>query len=667
MKKINLHQKITWFTGIVIAALTISIPLGYFVISYHYQKGSLETETEYTANIITQIISLNPEYWEFEQVRLKEYLSRRSRAGEKEIRRLINNKNKVVAESVDEVASPLMTQSSVVMDAGFVVGTIEISRPLTPLLKQSSLLLLLIAPIGCGLFLAFYRYPIREMWHEENLRKQAEETLRRSRKELHDITSHLGEGIYVVDTGGRITFMNPMAEKLLGWTAEELNEKGAHNTAHCQKPDGTPLPVEECRIHGVIRSAEPYSSADEVFVRKDGTVFPVSVISTPIFDNGKIIGAVSGFTDFTERKQAEAKLADALELNRKIVNESVAGIVAFRENSGQCILANNAAARIVGVTVEKMLAQNLHELRSWRVSGMYETALNVLAAAESARKEHRITTNFGRSIWLDCVFVKFMSSGDPHLLVIFEDITERKKAEEERLKNHTLESVGILAGGIAHDLNNLLNSIIGNIVLARTAAPTDVKVLKRLSDAEEICYAASELSDRLITFSPGGCPITRRMSMSSMLTDTVTALLKDSGISPVFHIPENLYAVNIDERQMEQVFKNLVVNAKEAMPKGGSFTIRGENLNVSEPDNVLMKEGRYVRISLSDTGAGIPAERLTKIFGAYYSTKDTYSQKGLGLGLAVCHSIVKKHDGLITVESEVGKGATFHIYLPAAS
>ena len=201
IKKTSHDQLITWITGIVIAGLVIIIPLGYFVISYNYLNGSLATEAENNATIITQIISANPEYWEFEQIRLKEYLSHRPRSGEKEIRRLINNKNKVVAESVDDLKSPVLTKSFVVMDAGFVVGKIEISRSLMSLLKRSGLLLLLILPVGCGLFLVFYLFPIQTMRREEKLRLQAEESLGRSRKELHNITSHLGEGIFVMDPG----------------------------------------------------------------------------------------------------------------------------------------------------------------------------------------------------------------------------------------------------------------------------------------------------------------------------------------------------------------------------------------------------------------------------------------------------------------------------------
>jgi signal transduction histidine kinase len=246
------------------------------------------------------------------------------------------------------------------------------------------------------------------------------------------------------------------------------------------------------------------------------------------------------------------------------------------------------------------------------------------------------------------------------------DITDRKKTEEERLKSHMLESIGILAGGIAHDFNNLLNIINGDIHVAKTFVQTGDKAYNRLADAEQICEIAGDLTKRLITFATGGDPVKKTMSISGMITDTVGSLLKNASVTPAYDLPKDLFAVAIDEGQMQQVFRNLVLNAIEAMPQGGTLAVRGENIRVTAGDSIPMREGNYLKISIQDSGVGIPAENLPKVFDPYFSTKDTFSQKGLGLGLAVCYSVVKRHDGLITVESELGKGTTFHIYLPAA-
>jgi len=246
------------------------------------------------------------------------------------------------------------------------------------------------------------------------------------------------------------------------------------------------------------------------------------------------------------------------------------------------------------------------------------------------------------------------------------DITERKKMEEHHQKARQLESIGILAGGIAHDFNNLLSVIICNIGIARKLVPPGNKAVSRLDDAEQICLMASDLSKRLITFATGGDPVRKIVPLSALITDAVTMILKGTNTHTEFDLPTELHAVAIDEGQMKQVVINLAINAKEAMPHGGTFTVRGENIYIAAQDSSPLRAGNYLKISFRDTGIGIPSENLAKVFDPYFSTKDTYNQKGLGLGLAVCYSVIKKHDGLITVESEVGKGTTYYIYLPAA-
>jgi signal transduction histidine kinase len=248
---------------------------------------------------------------------------------------------------------------------------------------------------------------------------------------------------------------------------------------------------------------------------------------------------------------------------------------------------------------------------------------------------------------------------------IMVDLTERRKAEEERLKGHMLESIGILAGGIAHDFNNLLNVIVGDIAVAKMTVPSGEKAYNRLDDAEKVCAIAGELSKRLITFATGGDPRKKVASLSALLVQTIGTALMDTNIKTQFSFPDDFHQVAMDEGQMMQVISNLINNSKEAMPAGGTLTIRGKNLHITEQDTLPIREGDYVKVSMHDTGAGIAAENLVKIFDPYYSTKDTYSQKGLGLGLAVCYSIIKRHNGLITVDSQGGEGTTFYIYLPA--
>ena len=242
---------------------------------------------------------------------------------------------------------------------------------------------------------------------------------------------------------------------------------------------------------------------------------------------------------------------------------------------------------------------------------------------------------------------------------------ERKKAEEEHLKLRTLESVGLLAGGIAHDFNNLLTAIMGNIEMAKLSINSIDKVSDSLSQAKESCLRARELSERLITFATGGEPQRQALQIAGVIEETVTDALKDSPVKLELALQKELSLVSIDERQMKQVFLNLAMNAKEAMPLGGTLSIGAENIRLGENENPGLPAGEYVRITLRDTGVGIPMDKTPKVFDPYYTTKDKYSQKGLGLGLAVCHSIIRRHGGFISVESQEGTGTVVAVVLPS--
>lgn len=368
------------------------------------------------------------------------------------------------------------------------------------------------------------------------------EALRKGEKKLHDITSHMAEGIYVTVPSGRIIFINEEAVRLLGWTQTELNERDAHELFHNRKADGTPLPIEACGMQNVIKTGRRFVSSNEVFIRQDGTVFPVSVVSSPIREKGQV----------------------------------VASITAFR------------------------------------------------------------------------------------------DITERKKLEQEASKVEKLESVGILAGGIAHDFNNLLQGILGCISLAKKPAYSVDKRTDLLAQAERSCMAATELSYRLLTFASGGDPIKKALSIPELLLDIMASSSHSATITAEISLASDLSSVNADDRQLRQVFRNLLNNACEAMLAGGLLRITGENITLSGDEALSLRSGPYVRISIIDQGVGIPKEQLSKIFDPYFTTKDMGSNKGMGLGLSICYSIVRKHDGAITIESQHGKGTTATIYLPVA-
>jgi PAS domain S-box-containing protein len=242
------------------------------------------------------------------------------------------------------------------------------------------------------------------------------------------------------------------------------------------------------------------------------------------------------------------------------------------------------------------------------------------------------------------------------------DITERKSMEEDILKARKLESVGTLAGGIAHDFNNLLSGILSNVELAKMHSLRESKVWERLEDAEEATLRAKELTQQLLIFSKGGAPVKTTLAIGDIIRESVQFALRGSRVTCEYSVPQDLWPVDADEGQLRQVVNNLIINADQAMPEGGSIRVAGENVHLDESSVLHLKTGKYVKISIKDRGPGIANEHLSKVFDPYFTTR----QNGSGLGLSTSYSIINKHRGQITVSSEPGWGATFCIYLPAS-
>ncbi len=246
------------------------------------------------------------------------------------------------------------------------------------------------------------------------------------------------------------------------------------------------------------------------------------------------------------------------------------------------------------------------------------------------------------------------------------DITERKRAEEDRLILSKLESTGILAGGIAHDFNNLLMGILLNLELAQTLTPPGEELAHLLEQANEAALMARDLTRQLITFADGGAPIRKPTRLSGVIQESARLALLGSPVRCDFSLADDLRPAEVDAGQIGQVIRNLVLNAREAMSQGGVISIRAENVVLGPHQNPSLPPGDYVRVSIADRGVGMSKEVLARIFDPYFSMKQRGNQKGMGLGLTICHTLIQKHGGAIAVESEAGVGTTFHIHLPAS-
>ncbi|MEP6603914.1 MAG: response regulator, partial [Spartobacteria bacterium] len=360
--------------------------------------------------------------------------------------------------------------------------------------------------------------------------------------------------------------------------------------------------------------------------------------------------------DLAERNQARAALQESARTMANVLENTSDGFFAV-DHEWKFAYLNPKAEALLGRKRDELLGKELWqefpELKNSPFEQNYRRVLNEQAAVafEASDPEGKI--------W-------FEMHGYPSgtgLSVFFRDVTERKRTEEERLTTSKLESLGTLAGGIAHDLNNILTVISGNIGLAQIEAPSDAgSLLSFLAKAGQAAQHAAHLSSQLLTFSKGGAPLKRVAAISELLAQAVEFSLCRSNLRADMDIPADLWKADVDPGQIEQVINALVINAREAMPHGGTVRICARNLQLEEKNDALLPVGRYIKITIADRGPGIADDFTTKIFDPYFTTKPT----GSGLGLSIGYSIVKKHGGVLHLENSSAEGATFAIYLPAS-
>jgi two-component system, cell cycle sensor histidine kinase and response regulator CckA len=336
---------------------------------------------------------------------------------------------------------------------------------------------------------------------------------------------------------------------------------------------------------------------------------------------------------------------------------------------GKIVFFNKALSRLLGYSENELSGMGFENFTDSRTAEKIGKVLNTIRnnGTPMAFYDFEIIRKDGTKRWFEMSIslIRDTNGNETGFRGIGRDITSRKQREDDILRSLKLESVGILAGGIAHDFNNLLSILLGYISIAQTMVNSDDEVMLILKKAEKAAFQATELTKRLITFSRGDDPWRKITFLEPLLRKSMDFSIVGSGVSFSFSVPENLWPVNIDEGQIRQVVRNLVKNAAEAMPGGGIITISAENHIIWENSSLPLPEGTYVKWSVADQGIGIPDENLPKIFDPYFTTKDMGATKGMGLGLAICYSIIRKHDGSISVEPNKGGGTVFHLYLPA--
>jgi len=360
--------------------------------------------------------------------------------------------------------------------------------------------------------------------------------------------------------------------------------------------------------------------------------------------------------ELTERNQARAALLESAHAMQNILENTTDAFFAV-DRAWKFTYVNAETETITGQRRDQILGRTFWEVFPNMLGSAFETNYRKVMEKQVA-VEFEACNRSGKK-WFEVH--AYPSNGG--VSAFFRDVTERKRIEEQRLTTSKLESLGTLAGGIAHDLNNILTVISGNIGLAQIEAPSDGgSLLSFLSKAGQAAQHAAHLSSQLLTFSKGGAPMKKVTQIGELLTHAADFGLRGSHLRADVDVSVDLWKTDVDAAQIEQVINALLLNARDAMPRGGTVIVRGCNVTLNGDETVQLPAGRYVKVTITDRGGGISEELLTKIFDPYFTTKPSAT----GLGLSISYSVVKKHGGMLCLESTSSQGSTFAFYLRAA-
>ena len=494
-----------------------------------------------------------------------------------------------------------------------------------------------------------------------------------SEKKFRSLSESTPDIIYTIDTQGTFTYVNPAWERILGYSSEEAI--GRHFIDFVRK-DEIPLYI---KMFKSIRDEES-TVRDQIgtLIHKDGTDRFFSISGAPIFDSeGRMTGVVGTFKDVTERKLAEVKLEGERAFLRQVI-DAVPSFISVRDDEGRIHLANKSMAKACGTTPDRLIHKTMSDFNPNEeiVQKMHADNLDVIRNQREKIIPEEMSVFPDPSVkWLSTHKIPLADQGDVcgRILTVSTNITHVKDAEEEKKKLQNqlmhiqkMEAVGTLAGGVAHDFNNILMGLQGYLSMLLHDMSPDHPYRTKLENMENYVNRGAALTKQLLGFARGGKYDVKPTNINDLLgksADLFGRTRKEISIYRSF--AEDAWIVDVDQGQIDQVFLNLFINASQAMPGGGDLDLRTENVLFSETDEkpAGMTKGRYVKISVTDNGVGMDSNILERIFEPFFTTKQKGT--GTGLGLASAYGIIKNHGGNIYVFSKPGRGTTFHIYLPA--
>ncbi len=392
-----------------------------------------------------------------------------------------------------------------------------------------------------------------------------------------------------------------------------------------------------------------------------------------IDDKGELSHFVVVETEEAWRKDAQKEIYENIETLDRMLEIAENAIISIDENR-KITMYNKGAERIFGYTpfeivgnlIETLLPARFRANHGKHVANFGKSNINAKRLNERKHKLFGLRKN-GEEFPAEISISKFTSKGKTVFTAVVNDISERMKLEEESFRAQKIASLGIIAGGIAHDFNNMLTTILGNANLAKifSKAGDADKTLKNLANIEKATMRSRDLTRQLLDFSKVGetATVKKTAPINNLIREASEFAIRGSNVKCEISIPKDLWRVEMDEGQINQVINNIVINATHSMPDGGLVKVSAENIEkIGEELESSLNSGKYVKISIKDQGSGIKKEDLARIFNPYFSTKES----GNGLGLASSSAIIRNHNGLITVASAQGEGSTFCVYLPAS-
>jgi two-component system cell cycle sensor histidine kinase/response regulator CckA len=513
-------------------------------------------------------------------------------------------------------------------------------------------------------------------------RIRAEEALELAAERTRLVLDSAGEGILGLDLQGRHTFVNSAAARMLGFGVEELLGRDSHSAWHHSRPDGSPYPEDECPVYAAYRDSKMHRTSDEAFWRKDGTSFPVEYASTPIIKDGRPTGAVVTFADITDRKRTEEALSQERSLLMALMH-NVPDNIYFKDRDSRFIRISDAHARMFGLSdpAQAVGQTDFAFFTEEHARQAFEDEQAIIRSGQPLSREERETWVDRPDTWVSTTKVPLRDERGNIIGTcgISRDITALKRAETAKLEAETrsrqlekAESLGRMAGAVAHHFNGQLQTVLLNLEMAADGLPRESNAAKNVTEAFLAAKRAAEMSMLMLTYLGQTRGARTSLDLSTACSRWLSLL---EAAAPEDVVLETDLAspgprIHANAEQMQQVVAHLVANAREA-GGAGRRTVRVSVKGVTPaavglarrvPPDWQPLESSYACLEVADRGCGIAEADMERIFDPFYSTKFT----GRGMGLAAVLGIVRAHDGVVTVESALGSGSTFRVYLPVS-